>query len=101
MEEQKQQKTKKRVGFATMTPEARAEISRKGGRAAQATGKGHRWAAGSDEVKAAGRKGGHAAHAKQQRQQGTTQTEWLESLKGDAHHILGEPGEFVLDRAES
>lgn len=48
-------------GFATMTPEARSEISRKGGRAAQSSGRAHRFT--SEEATAAGRKGGRATAA--------------------------------------
>ena len=45
---------KKRRGFAAMTPEARAEISRKGGRAAHAKGTAHEWT--SEEAQVAARK---------------------------------------------
>jgi uncharacterized protein len=43
-------------GFAALSPEARRELARKGGRAAQATGMAHRFT--PEEGKAAGRKGG-------------------------------------------
>ena len=33
----------KKVGFAAMTPEARAEIARLGGKAAARSGRSHRW----------------------------------------------------------
>jgi general stress protein YciG len=46
----------KKRGFANMTPEARAEISRKGGRAAHAQGKAHQF--NSEEAKVVGKKGG-------------------------------------------
>jgi uncharacterized protein len=49
-------------GFATLSPERRAEISRLGGKAAQATGRGHRFTA--EEARAAGSKGGLAMRAK-------------------------------------
>ena len=51
---------KSRRGFASMTAEKRAEISRKGGTAAHAAGSAHRFT--SDEAKAAGKKGGLAKH---------------------------------------
>jgi general stress protein YciG len=54
--------TKKRRGFAAMSPEAVREISRKGGVAAHASGTAHEFS--SEEARAAGRKGGLAAHAK-------------------------------------
>ena len=50
--------TRKPRGFATLSKERRSEIARAGGRAAQASGKAHRFT--SDEARAAGRKGGHA-----------------------------------------
>jgi general stress protein YciG len=53
---------KKPRGFATLTPERRAEIARQGGLAAHANGKAHRFTI--EEAKAAGRKGGLAAHEK-------------------------------------
>lgn len=45
----------KRRGFASMTPERRAEITRKGGKAAQAKGTAHKW--DSEQAQIAGRKG--------------------------------------------
>jgi general stress protein YciG len=56
--------TKKPKGFAAMTKEQRAEISRKGGRAAHARGTAHEFTA--EEARRAGRKGGLATHAKHQ-----------------------------------
>jgi len=57
--------TEKKVrGFATLTPEQRREISRKGGMSAHAQGKGHQWKAGSEEAREAGRKGGSATATK-------------------------------------
>lgn len=50
-------------GFASMTPERRAEIARKGGRAAHAKGTGHQWT--SETARAAGRKGGESRAARQ------------------------------------
>jgi general stress protein YciG len=47
-----------------MTKEQRAEISRKGGRAAHARGTAHEFTA--EEARRAGRKGGLATHAKHQ-----------------------------------
>ena len=54
-------KTKKR-GFASMNPEKRREIARKGGVAAHKRGMAHKW--NRFEAQAAGRKGGVTAHAK-------------------------------------
>lgn len=56
MEQQSQTKPKKPRGFACLTPERRREIARAGGRAAQASGRGHRYTA--DEARAAGKRGG-------------------------------------------
>lgn len=49
-------------GFAAMPPEFVQECARKGGAASATCGRGHRFT--SEEASAAGRKGGHAAHAK-------------------------------------
>jgi general stress protein YciG len=43
-------------GFLSMTPEQRSAIASKGGRAAHALGRAHKWS--SEEAQAAGRKGG-------------------------------------------
>ena len=51
---------KKRRGFAAMDQSAVREIARKGGLAAHARGKAHRFT--QDEAREAGRKGGRAAH---------------------------------------
>jgi uncharacterized protein len=51
---------KKSIGFAALDPEARREISRKGGCAAHKSGKAHKFT--SEEARAAGRKGGKACH---------------------------------------
>lgn len=53
-------KPKQRRGFAIFDREKLREVSRRGGRAAQASGKAHRF--DSEEGKTAGRKGGLAAH---------------------------------------
>ena len=53
---------KKRRGFAAMDPKKVSEIASKGGRAAHAAGTAHEFS--TDEARAAGRKGGFAAHAK-------------------------------------
>ncbi len=55
-----QPEVKKPRGFAAMSAERRAEISRKGGQAAHQTGKAHRFT--QDEAREAGRKGGQATH---------------------------------------
>lgn len=52
---------KKKRGFAAMSEQKRREIAAKGGRAAQATGKTHRWTRA--EAVEAGRRGGKAAQA--------------------------------------
>lgn len=52
---------KKPRGFATMSPEARREIARRGGKAAHAAGTAHEFS--SEGAREAGRKGGMAAHA--------------------------------------
>ena len=51
---------KQKRGFAALSPERRAEISRQGGKAAHAQGTAHKWT--KEEASAAGRKGGLAAH---------------------------------------
>lgn len=43
-------------GFASMSPEKKREIARKGGKAAHAQGRAHKWT--SEEARVAGRKGG-------------------------------------------
>lgn len=55
-------------GFGRLTPEERAEISRRGGKAAHAAGLAHRWT--PDAAREAGRKGGRARQA--QRRRGAT-----------------------------
>jgi general stress protein YciG len=53
---------KQRRGFAVMTAEQRSAIASKGGKASQASGRGHRFT--QEEAREAGRKGGHAAAEK-------------------------------------
>lgn len=48
---------RKRQGFASLSPERRAEVSRKGGLAAQAKGTAHRWSKEDGTGKAASAKG--------------------------------------------
>lgn len=48
----------KKRGFACMDPAAVAELASRGGRAAQASGKAHRWT--SEAARIAGHKGGTA-----------------------------------------
>jgi len=43
-------------GFASMSPERRTEIARKGGQTAQAKGTGHKWTV--EQAREAGKKGG-------------------------------------------
>jgi uncharacterized protein len=59
---------KKKAGFAAMSPEKRAEISRKGGIAAHRAGTAHEW--DGTTARAAGSKGGAATHNRARRQQG-------------------------------
>ena len=47
---------KRKQGFASMSDEKKRAIASKGGRAAHALGKAHKWT--SEEAQAAGRKGG-------------------------------------------
>lgn len=51
---------KKPRGFASISPERRREISSKGGKAAHAVGKAHRFT--TEEAREAGKKGGVAPH---------------------------------------
>lgn len=44
-----------------MSPEKRAEVARKGGQTAHATGRARRWEEGSEAAREAGRKGGRAS----------------------------------------
>jgi len=48
----------KKKGFASMDPAKLREVSSLGGKVAQANGRCHRFAVGSEESRAAGRKGG-------------------------------------------
>jgi len=50
--------TKGKQGFASMDPEKRREIARRGGQTAHSLGKAHRFT--QDEARKAGRKGGRA-----------------------------------------
>lgn len=50
-------------GFATMPKSRHQEISRRGARAAIASGKSHRWTKGSDEVRRAGQESGRVRRA--------------------------------------
>ena len=49
---------KKKVGFARLTPEERAELGRKGGLHAHESGTAHRWT--PEEAAEAGKRGGKA-----------------------------------------
>jgi general stress protein YciG len=51
-----EEKQKRKMGFACMPQGKRAEIARKGGKAAHAQGKAHEWT--SEEAAEAGRLGG-------------------------------------------
>lgn len=52
---------KSRRGFAAMSPEKQKEIASRGGKAAHAVGKAHRFTV--EEAREAGRRGGKAAQA--------------------------------------
>jgi general stress protein YciG len=52
----------KKRGFASLSPDRRSEIARKGGQMAQEKGTGHKFT--SEEAVAAGRKGGQARRKK-------------------------------------
>lgn len=55
-------KPKKPRGFAGMSKDKVKEIASKGGKIAHQMGRAHKWATGTEEAKAAGRKGGIAPH---------------------------------------
>lgn len=58
-------KEKRPRGFAAMTPERRKEIAQRAGKAAQATGKAHRYSADNPaEASEAGKRGSASLHAK-------------------------------------
>lgn len=57
-----QETSKKKRGFASLTPEQRKEIASKGGKAAHAKGTAHKF--NHDEAVAAGSKGGIEVHRK-------------------------------------
>lgn len=56
MTNQPTEKSNKRKGFGSMSPEKKREIARKGGQRAHALGTAHKWT--SEEAQAAGRIGG-------------------------------------------
>lgn len=58
----KAKKSGKKQGFAAMKPEDQKALASKGGKAAHALGRAHKWT--SEEAKAAGRKGGLARKGK-------------------------------------
>lgn len=55
-----------RGGFQNLTPEERKKVSRKGGKAVQRKGNGHKWT--EKTAAAAGRKGGKAKHRNRREQ---------------------------------
>lgn len=63
------EKKKRSGGFASLTPEQRSEIARRGGKAAHAAGTAHKFAAGSEEAREAGRRGGLARKAQKEREE--------------------------------
>ena len=58
-------------GFANLTPKARAAMASKGGIAAQASGKAHRWTT-VEQAREAGRKGGRATGVKRKAERAST-----------------------------
>ena len=62
---------KQKRGFAAMSAEQRAEISRRGGLSAHRKGVAHVWT--TEEAREAGRKGGIIVHAKQKEEKETKQ----------------------------
>jgi general stress protein YciG len=66
------QATKKPRGFAAMDPTLVKSIASKGGKAAHASGTAHQFT--TEEARAAGRKGGHAAHMKKMKEAGLKAT---------------------------
>jgi general stress protein YciG len=52
-------------GFASMSPEERSRIAQMGGKAAQATGRAHKFT--SEEAREAGRKGGAVSRQRSDR----------------------------------
>lgn len=65
--ENKTETPKKKQGFAVLDKAKLKELARKGGKAAHALGKGHKFT--KEEAKAAGRKGAIASHASRARRQ--------------------------------
>lgn len=59
-------KAKSKQGFASLTPEQRRAIASKGGRAAHANGTAHKFIAGSEEAREAGRRGGESKRKKRE-----------------------------------
>lgn len=58
--------TKRLRGFALLSPEKRAKVARKGGKAAHAKGVAHHWNSETAAIagRKGGRKGGSAPHAR-------------------------------------
>ena len=66
MEENRQEPTKSRRGFASMSEEKQRLIASQGGRAAHAQGVAHEWS--RDEAREAGKKGGKISGEKRKDQ---------------------------------
>ncbi len=62
MQENQNERTRSRRGFAAMSPERQREIASQGGRAAHQQGVAHEWSA--EEARNAGKKGGQASGRK-------------------------------------
>jgi general stress protein YciG len=74
-------------GFAAMSPEKRREIAVRGGKAAQAAGKCHRFTV--EEAIAAGRKGGAIAHERGTAHQFTSEEASAAGKKGGRGKVKG------------
>ena len=67
---------KSKRGFASMDPKRVSEIASKGGKSAHQAGTAHRFTA--DEARAAGKKGGRAAHARKHDPDATVESDGKE-----------------------
>lgn len=81
-------------GFASLPPEKRREIARKGGRKAQATGQGHTFT--SAEAREAGRKGGLASQRKRKQREQPHAAETIPAPP--ANDTIPAPPAFAADK---
>lgn len=84
-------KPKSNRGFASMSPEKRREIAAKGGKAAHAMGRAHKWT--FEEASAAGKKGGGKTAELYMKRR----LEKLENEYGDPPYALWERIEEPVD----